>query len=459
MSWTKLISAPIAALALTTACLISGCSNPSNSLSNPAKTPTPTDPAPAVPSLTWKSPAAVAVGAVLGSAQLNAKASVAGKYAYSPAAGTTLDSAGKTMLSVTFTPTDSEHYSTATGSVSLTVNAAAEPPTTPPTAPPPTSPPAAAPTTSSATPTFSPAPGKFTTTQQVKLSTATAGATIYYTTDGSAPTTSSTPYDGAIAVSATMTIEAIAVTPNLSNSGLGRGDYVIQKASAKGPQIPEDAIAVTDIQTFSNWKYKHDTGTKGSSDGSMKLVEDPAQSGQSAKFETSFENWGGERYSSTWANDSEATHFVYDTQVWINEGSKLGNLEMDNNQALSNGDLIIFAFQCAGDSKTWDYSENAGTPKHPDVKWLHSKQPCNPASWTTNEWHHVQISYSRDDSGNVTYESVWLDGVEAPINETVPGAFALDWAKGTLKTNFQVDGIAGSGSSTLYADNMTFYRW
>jgi hypothetical protein len=191
----------------------------------------------------------------------------------------------------------------------------------------------------------------------------------------------------------------------------------------------------------------------------MSLVDDPAESGQSAKFETSFDDWGGERYSSTWANDAEATNFLYDAEVWIEDGSKVGNLEMDNNQVIPNGDTVIYAFQCAVDSKTWDYSENAGTPKNPNVKWLHSKQPCNTQEWAPNKWHHVQISYSRDDSGNVTYKSVWLDGVEAPINETVLGAFSLGWARGDLKTNFQVDGIAGSGSSTLYLDNLTFYRW
>jgi hypothetical protein len=62
--------------------------------------------------------------------------------------------------------------------------------------------------------------------------------------------------------------------------------------------------------------------------------------------------------------------------------------------------------------------------------------------------------------GNVTYNAVWLDGVEAPINETVPSAFSLGWAAGDLMANFQVDGKgSGSGSSTLYLDQFTMYRW
>jgi hypothetical protein len=71
----------------------------------------------------------------------------------------------------------------------------------------------------------------------------------------------------------------------------------------------------------------------------------------------------------------------------------------------------------------------------------------------------VQIGYSRDDSGNVTYSSVWLDGAEQSINATVNSAFALGWGP-TMLTNFQIDSAeSGSASATVYLDDLTIYRW
>jgi hypothetical protein len=54
-----------------------------------------------------------------------------------------------------------------------------------------------------AAPTFSPAAGTYTTTQSVTLSTTTSGASMYYTVDGTTPTTSSTLYSSAIPVNVT----------------------------------------------------------------------------------------------------------------------------------------------------------------------------------------------------------------------------------------------------------------
>jgi Bacterial Ig-like domain (group 3) len=78
----------------------------------------------AVLPITWATPAAITYGSALSATQLAATSPVAGKFVYSPPAGTGL-TAGSQTLSVTFTPTDTTDYTTATASVSLTVNKAA----------------------------------------------------------------------------------------------------------------------------------------------------------------------------------------------------------------------------------------------------------------------------------------------------------------------------------------------
>jgi sugar lactone lactonase YvrE len=77
----------------------------------------------AAPPLTWTTPAPIAYGTPLGSAQLDATASTSGTFAYSPAAGA-IEPGGSDKLSVTFTPTDTVDYTTATASVMLQVNPA-----------------------------------------------------------------------------------------------------------------------------------------------------------------------------------------------------------------------------------------------------------------------------------------------------------------------------------------------
>lgn len=77
------------------------------------------------------------------------------------------------------------------------------------------------------TPTFSPGAGTYSSAQTVTISDATAGATIYYTTNGTTPTTSSTVYSGPITVSDTETLNAISVATGLSNSAVGSSAYTI----------------------------------------------------------------------------------------------------------------------------------------------------------------------------------------------------------------------------------------
>ncbi len=90
-----------------------------------------------------------------------------------------------------------------------------------------------------AAPTFSPAAGPYTSAQSVTISDATAGTTIYYTTNGTAPTTSSTVYSGPVTVSASETLQAIAVETGYTNSPVASAAYTI------GAELPAPTFSPT----------------------------------------------------------------------------------------------------------------------------------------------------------------------------------------------------------------------
>ncbi len=80
-----------------------------------------------------------------------------------------------------------------------------------------------------ATPTFSPAAGRYETAQTVSITCETTGATIYYTLDGTNPTTSSTPYTSALTISETTTVKALAVKDG-EQSAVATAKYTIGAA-------------------------------------------------------------------------------------------------------------------------------------------------------------------------------------------------------------------------------------
>ena len=190
----------------------------------------------------------------------------------------------------------------------------------------------------------------------------------------------------------------------------------------------------------------------------MLTVGSPSLSGNALEFDTTYSYYGGELYYASFGDDTTSRNFVYDGWVYLdNSTDSVANLEMDMNQVMSNGETVIFGVQCDGWAGTWDYTENAGTPTAPVDHWVNAGAACNPRTWARNTWHHVQVSYSRDSSGNITYKTVWLDDVPQTINATVNSAFALGWAP-SLLTNFQVDGY-GNGQAIIFLDNLTVYRW
>ena len=96
------------------------------------------------------------------------------------------------------------------------------------------------------TPVFSPNGGTYTSAQTVTITDATTGAAIYYTTNGTTPTTASTLYTGPVTVSSTETLKAIAVASGYSNSAVATATYTI---AAKTPVFSPNGGTYTSAQT------------------------------------------------------------------------------------------------------------------------------------------------------------------------------------------------------------------
>jgi hypothetical protein len=83
-----------------------------------------------------------------------------------------------------------------------------------------------------AEPTMSLVAGTYTGAQTITLKDATAGATIYFTTNGVTPTIASPRYTAPFKVSATSTVKAIAVSSTTSDSKVASATYTIKVAAA-----------------------------------------------------------------------------------------------------------------------------------------------------------------------------------------------------------------------------------
>ncbi|OPX44031.1 fibronectin type III domain protein [Ruminiclostridium hungatei] len=86
-----------------------------------------------------------------------------------------------------------------------------------------------------AAPEFYPAPGIYQGPLTIELSSATTGAAIYYTLDGSEPTAGSICYTGPVNVAETTTVRAVALREGMEASEISRAEYTIEKPL---PAIP-----------------------------------------------------------------------------------------------------------------------------------------------------------------------------------------------------------------------------
>lgn len=106
-----------------------------------------------------------------------------------------------------------------------------------------------------AVPTFSPAPNTYSTPLAVALSSATRGAAVRFTTDGTAPTaTTGTPYTQPVAISASTTLRAAAFADGMTPSDVVTGPYAISAEEVRLIPVGGDAFLFNDDKA--EWQAK-----------------------------------------------------------------------------------------------------------------------------------------------------------------------------------------------------------
>jgi len=96
---------------------------------------------------------------------------------------------------------------------------------------------------------FTPPAGTYVGTQTVRITSAPADATIYYTTDGTTPTTASTKYTGAIEVPESETFKAFAFAAGYPNGAVITAAYTILERPTVGLTLSSDAITTLQALT------------------------------------------------------------------------------------------------------------------------------------------------------------------------------------------------------------------
>ena len=209
-----------------------------------------------------------------------------------------------------------------------------------------------------ATPTFSPKAGRYAEAQTVTISCETAGATIYYTLDGTTPTTSSTRYTQPLTISETTTVKAIAVSDG-EESATATAKYTIG-TSTSDPDTKTFRLVSSVDELESGMRYIIACGSKAKAAGSLNSLilgsEDVSVSGDVITIGSGvsvFVLEGDQENGWTFQNES-TEEYLYATNT-----KKLAYSTSEENWTLSNGTAgVIMAYGSCG---TMLY--NVGSPR------------------------------------------------------------------------------------------------
>ena len=271
-------------------------------------------------------------------------------------------------------------------------------------------------------PIFSPAGGTYITAQTVSISCGTSGAAIYYTTDGSTPSSSSTPYTGAITISETTTIKAIAIKDGI-NSSVATATYTI----VGGGENREATFVFNTVDGLS------DLGITAPSSGSGT-------------------NLGSNEYTSNLVTLT-ATNGATPTRVWNSNGTydlriykSTGSITLTVPEGYTISSIVITGKVVSG------LSSNIGT--YSNGTWTGSSSSVTLSASDTQQINTITVNYVSISGGTVSAPSF------SPAGGTYTTAQTVSISCGTTGAAiyYTTDGSTPSSSCTPYTGAITISK-
>ena len=237
-------------------------------------------------------------------------------------------------------------------------------------------------TTKVATPTFSPAAGTYTTDQTVTISTATSGATIYYTTNGDTPTTSSSVYSSPISIAGngtSKTIKAIAAKTGMTTSDVASGSYTIIYPKVATPSFSISAgvyytspktVVINCATAGATIRYTTDGTTPSTTNGTIITSGNSVSIGKTTTLKAIAykTGWMTSDINSQTYSIKARTKFTVTTQyIWATAYGPMSNEGLNTAQELYG----YFKLSDTGNSSNYSYAYNIARSSYITINCTH----------------------------------------------------------------------------------------